>query len=91
LSRRQTCSGVTSGFFPPEPFSGFGDNSQDDETEGEKPDQAAITPSFEVHQSRFLLGESEEMFDGRAAEGGSFASGERRSLLTKDFTSEVDS
>lgn len=55
------------------------------------PDQAAITPSLEVHQSRFLLGESEEVFDGRAAEGGSFASGERRSLLTKDFTSEVDS
>src|SRR5271169_6252443 len=69
LSARHTCSSVTCGFFPPQPFRVCRHEPQDHQGQGQMSNQPQVVSAFIVHQSRFLFGETESVLDRPTAKG----------------------
>src|SRR5215210_5429223 len=64
-----TCSAVTSGFFPPQPLRVGGDESEDNQSQRQMPQQPRIVPTLVVHQARLLLPQPEGVFHRPPAKG----------------------
>ena len=65
----QTCSSVTSGFFPPQPLRVAGDKGQPQQAQRLVPHQPRVVPPLLVREAQFTLAHPEGVFHVPTAEG----------------------
>src|SRR5216684_3143038 len=69
FSARQTCSSVTSGFFPPQPLRLAGNKNHGQQAQNQVPQQADIMAAFIMSKAQLALANPNRMLDIPPPEG----------------------